>query len=216
MLDIRLRSFVAGMAASILLSFSGAIARSSADSTNSTHAKPAVASPAGPQLAGDVVGMTALEFEQWVAVSRTKINTAHATPVALEASLLKRLRSGRYVTDEAILAVIHASGDYESDRFIKNEVWDPEKGHKGHIKNYFPESARLVNELDSYTYGRPFLKAEFHQAKADFAAVNGDRENEKTEAEKATELLTPLQNDIAERRVRSIIQVASSQYALGD
>ena len=179
------------------------------NSTRPDGAKSSDASIAGDKHPGDVTLMAPREFEVWADAERAKSDTAHDRPVGLEAGLLKRLRAGQYTTDDAVQSAVHAWMGYEGRRLV-------ESGQSGRPGAYFPQTMRLMDELDGYMYGRTFLKAAIHREKGELFGINHDHENDAKEREMVVQLLTPLRDTIYERRIEAIVCLAEDRYAMGD
>ena len=179
---------------------------------NSTHpddAKSGAASTAGDKHPGDVTVMAPREFDAWADAESAKSEAAREAPVGLESGLLKRLRAGQYVTDEAELSAVRAWMGCESRRLV-------DSGQAGRPGSHFPQTMRVMDELDAFMYGRTFLKAAIDREKGELFKIDQDRENEAKEREVVAQLLTPLQDTIDEWRMEAVVCLAEDRYAMGD
>ena len=108
-------------------------------------------------------GFTA--FEARILRESERFELTCAKPDAVEREVMEKLRSGGYVTDTAIAAMIGAWSVYDSPRIGFAGI----KGADGLL---YPDARRVIAEVMPYAYGRPDLSVMLHEGIGQFANAN--------------------------------------------
>lgn len=150
--------------------------------------------------------MTAQEFEQRLQALTLQNGRAGAKPTGAEALLMQRLQAQQFATDDSLMAVLNVWMNHESQpKSSDSAAIDPLTR-----KWSFPESKRLIDQLLTFTYGRPHLAAKLHELKAYISRTEGNPASEVEEYRKVVSLLTPVYLDVDQRRIGSVLLLAQS------
>lgn len=157
------------------------------------------------------MGSKSLSVEQFERLLVTRSNQDkehHRKPSDVEAALLKQLQSGRYVTDESVVAVVNAWSAYESPSpTAASKILSAEQ--------QFPNTLRLIKAVHLFTYGRPFLKASLHQIQASLLRICGDSAVAAKELQVSLDVLTPFHLMVDQSRMNSLVEEGETLYVSG-
>ena len=150
---------------------------------------------------------SSLDVQRHKGVSQAELE---ARLKALEVATERRLEAGLYVTDETVTTVVYAWTEFESP-YMTGQLWKRDaQGRR------FPETRRCIERLLPMIQDRPLLEAALHQRKGYVLQTDGDAKGAVSEYTSASQILTSLQDIIAERRIESIVDTADLLSAKGD
>lgn len=123
-------------------------------------------------------------FEAHVIQASNLFQLSRQKPTTLEAEVMAKLRTGSYVTDAAIMAMVGAWSVYESPGLHY-------AGQKDAQNHLFPGTRRVINALMPFSYGRPDLQAKLYQALGTVADLDHDPATSEQAYGKALAIQTP-------------------------